>query len=154
MSLFAIFYIQYWGTRSAHRAITDAKQQSKILVIVSSSSSAHYSPLLDIGLSNCSPSRSIFGYHLRSSYVWPKLWYFEFRKRFGMHVKPLVLGAFAVFNTYSFLALRKTVPSSTDIDDPQYYVSFKFCIVWYPWQTKRIASLSFFQGCRKRRLKD
>jgi hypothetical protein len=26
------------------------------------SSSAHYSPLLDIGLSNFSPSRSIFGY--------------------------------------------------------------------------------------------
>jgi hypothetical protein len=28
----------------------------------SSSSSAYYSPLLDIGLSNLSPSRSIFGY--------------------------------------------------------------------------------------------
>jgi hypothetical protein len=27
-----------------------------------SSSSAHYNPLLDIGLSNCSPSRLIFGY--------------------------------------------------------------------------------------------
>jgi hypothetical protein len=31
-------------------------------IIVSSSLSAYYSPLLDIGLSNLSPSRSIFGY--------------------------------------------------------------------------------------------
>jgi hypothetical protein len=30
--------------------------------MLSSSSSAHYSPLLDIGLSNLSPSRSILGY--------------------------------------------------------------------------------------------
>jgi hypothetical protein len=29
---------------------------------IASSSSAHYSPLLDMGLSNFSPSRSIFGY--------------------------------------------------------------------------------------------
>jgi hypothetical protein len=32
---------------------------------------------------------------------------------------------------------------------------FKFlCLVWCPGQTKRIAPLSFFHGCRKRRLKD
>jgi hypothetical protein len=36
----------------------------------SSSSSAHYSPLLDIGLSNFSPSRSIFGYlHQVNTYI-------------------------------------------------------------------------------------
>jgi hypothetical protein len=32
------------------------------LIISSSSSSAYHSPLLDIGLSNIPPSRSIFGY--------------------------------------------------------------------------------------------
>jgi hypothetical protein len=43
-----------------------------------SSSSAYYSPLLDIGLSNVSPSRSIFGYShpavLRKSRTPPGLW--------------------------------------------------------------------------------
>jgi hypothetical protein len=36
--------------------------KSTVIIPSSSLSSAHYSPLLNIGLSNCSPSRSIFGY--------------------------------------------------------------------------------------------
>jgi hypothetical protein len=28
------------------------------------------------------------------------------------------------------------------------------CLAWYPGQNKRITHLSFFHGCRKRRLKD
>jgi hypothetical protein len=33
-------------------------------------------------------------------------------------------------------------------------VYFSVCVVWCPGQNKRIAPLSFLDGCRKRRLKD
>jgi hypothetical protein len=48
--------------RAVDRTMTTILYCTASIVISVSSSSAYHSPLLDIGLSNLSPSRSIFGY--------------------------------------------------------------------------------------------